>query len=47
MGLNVTQKLIESHLIAGTPRPGQEIAIRIDQTLTHRATRVASREIKP
>ncbi len=38
MGQNVTQKLIESHLIAGTPRPGQEIAIRIDQTLTQDAT---------
>lgn len=35
---NVTQKLIESHLVSGSMTPGDEIAIRIDQTLTQDAT---------
>jgi aconitate hydratase len=38
MGLNVAQKLIESHLLEGEMVPGQEIGIRIDQTLTQDAT---------
>jgi aconitate hydratase len=36
--LNVTRKLIESHLVSGEMTPGEEIAIRIDQTLTQDAT---------
>ncbi len=35
---NVTQKLIESHLIDGEMTPGEEIGIKIDQTLTQDAT---------
>lgn len=35
---NVTQKLIESHLVEGDMQPGNEIGIRIDQTLTQDAT---------
>lgn len=38
MKQNVTQKLIETHLVEGTMEPGTEIAIRIDQTLTQDAT---------
>ena len=39
MPLNVTQKLIESHLIEGDMRiPGSDIALRVDQTLTQDAT---------
>ena len=38
MGRNVTQKLILSHLMSGAMEPGQEIGIRIDQTLTQDAT---------
>ncbi|MGA8544172.1 MAG: aconitate hydratase [Mycobacterium sp.] len=38
MPLNVARKLIESHLESGEMTPGQEIAIRIDQTLTQDAT---------
>ncbi len=38
MGKNVTQKLIESHLISGEMKPGSEIALKIDQTLTQDAT---------
>ena len=35
---NVAQKLIESHLLEGRMEPGEEIALRIDQTLTQDAT---------
>lgn len=35
---NLTQKLIESHLVEGDMTPGAPIAIRIDQTLTQDAT---------
>ncbi len=38
MGRNVAEKLIESHLVEGEMVPGQEIAIRIDQSLTQDAT---------
>jgi aconitate hydratase len=38
MILNVTQKLIQSHLVHGDMRPNEEIGIRIDQTLTQDAT---------
>ena len=38
MGRNVAQKLIGSHLIEGEMRPGAEIGLRIDQTLTQDAT---------
>lgn len=38
MAKNVTQKLIESHLIKGRMRPGEEIGLKIDQTLTQDAT---------
>jgi aconitate hydratase len=38
MPANVTHKLIESHLESGDMTPGEEIAIRIDQTLTQDAT---------
>lgn len=36
--LNLTQKLIRDHLVEGNPQPGEEIGIRIDQTLTQDAT---------
>jgi aconitate hydratase len=38
MGKNVSQKLIEAHLVAGTMKPGEEIGLKIDQTLTQDAT---------
>jgi aconitate hydratase len=34
----VARQLIESHLVDGEPIPGQEIALRVDQTLTQDAT---------
>lgn len=36
--MNVAQKLISSHLVSGEMKPGEEIAISIDQTLTQDAT---------
>ena len=38
MARNVTQQLIESHLVSGEMRPGGEIALSVDQTLTQDAT---------
>ena len=38
MGENLAQKIIGSHLVSGKMIPGEEIAIRIDQTLTQDAT---------
>ncbi len=38
MGQNVAQKMIESHLIEGKMEAGEEIALKIDQTLTQDAT---------
>jgi aconitate hydratase len=35
---NVTQQLIEAHLVYGKMTPGDEIGLRIDQTLTQDAT---------
>ncbi len=36
--MNVTEKILSSHLISGSLKPGSEIAIKIDQTLTQDAT---------
>lgn len=38
MSSNVAQKLIRAHLVHGDMKPGEEIGIRIDQTLTQDAT---------
>ena len=38
MRKNVTQKLIDSHLVSGKIVPGEEIGLKIDQTLTQDAT---------
>lgn len=38
MSMNVTQKLIQSHLVHGKMKPSEEIGLRIDQTLTQDAT---------
>lgn len=35
--MNLTQRLIRDHLVWGTPEPGEEIALRVDQTLTQDA----------
>ena len=38
MGLTIAQKIIKSHLISGEMKQGEEIALKIDQTLTQDAT---------
>ena len=38
MGKTIAEKIIAAHLISGEMRPGSEIALRIDQTLTQDAT---------
>ena len=38
MGKTVAEKIIAAHLISGQMIPGQEVALRIDQTLTQDAT---------
>ncbi len=38
MGMTVTEKILNAHLVEGSLAPGGEIAIRIDQTLTQDAT---------
>ena len=38
MGMNVAEKIISDHLVAGEMEAGEDIAIKIDQTLTQDAT---------
>ncbi|MDD5555632.1 MAG: aconitate hydratase [bacterium] len=38
MGTSLTARIIGDHLVSGRPVPGEEIALRIDQTLTQDAT---------
>jgi len=38
MGKSIAQKILDKHIVKGTPKPGDEIGIKIDQTLTQDAT---------
>ncbi|MFO7558215.1 MAG: aconitate hydratase [Desulfobacterales bacterium] len=38
MGMNLAHKLIKNHLVSGKMNPGEEIGLKIDQTLTQDAT---------
>lgn len=38
MGLTIAQKIIKAHLVSGEMVPGEQIAVKIDQTLTQDAT---------
>ncbi|MDZ7400517.1 MAG: aconitate hydratase [candidate division KSB1 bacterium] len=38
MAKNLVQKILQAHLVKGELKPGEEIAIKIDQTLTQDAT---------
>ncbi len=38
MGLTLTEKILKEHLVEGELTPGEEIGLRIDQTLTQDAT---------
>jgi len=35
---NIVQKILDAHIVTGTPEPGNAVGIRIDQTLTQDAT---------
>ncbi len=35
MGKSLTRKILEEHLVSGNMTPGEEIFIKVDQTLTH------------
>lgn len=35
MGKSLTEKILEAHLVTGKMQAGEEIFIRVDQTLTH------------
>ena len=35
MGKSLTRKILESHFVSGSMVPGEELFIRVDQTLTH------------
>lgn len=35
MGASLTKKIIESHYVSGSMVPGEEVFIKVDQTLTH------------
>ncbi|MGA7105517.1 MAG: aconitate hydratase [Candidatus Deferrimicrobiaceae bacterium] len=38
MGRNIVEKIIKNHYVSGERKPGREVGIRIDQTLTQDAT---------
>mgnify|MGYP001346096736 CR=1 FL=1 len=38
MGLTVTEKILKEHLVSGKLVRGEEIGLRIDQTLTQDST---------
>ena len=38
MGQNIAEKIISAHLVSGEMIPGQDIGLKIDQTLTQDAT---------
>ena len=38
MGKNLVEKILAGHIVSGHLVPGEEIGIRIDQTLTQDAT---------
>ena len=38
MGYNIAEKIISSHLVSGKMKTGNEISIKIDQTLTQDST---------
>ncbi len=42
MGLSIAQKIIKEHILQGKAEVGQEVALRIDQTLTQDATGTAA-----
>ena len=35
MGKSLTRKIIEAHCVSGSMKAGEEVFIKVDQTLTH------------
>ncbi len=42
MGENLTYKILKKHCVEGTPEPGKDFGVRVDQTLTQDATGTAT-----
>jgi aconitate hydratase len=42
MGKSIIEKILDNHIIEGTPKKGEEIGIKVDQTLTQDATGTAA-----
>jgi predicted aconitate hydratase len=38
MGKSITEKILDNHIVKGNPKKGEEVGIKIDQTLTQDAT---------
>ena len=38
MGLTLTEKILNAHIVDGVPEKGTEVGLKIDQTLTQDAT---------
>lgn len=45
MGLNVTKKILKSHLLEGNMLPNEQITIKVDQTLGHDLTGIMAGQI--
>lgn len=45
MGLNVTKKILKSHLLEGDMLPNEQITIKVDQTLGHDLTGIMAAQI--
>lgn len=41
MGKSLTHKIIESHYMSGSMVPGEELFLKVDQTLTHDYSAIA------
>lgn len=42
MGKSIIEKILDSHIVEGAPKKGEEIGIKVDQTLTQDATGTAA-----
>ncbi|MGC8721470.1 MAG: aconitate hydratase [Caldisericaceae bacterium] len=42
MGKNIIEKILDSHIVEGLPQKGEEVGIKVDQTLTQDATGTAA-----
>ena len=47
MGKTLAYKILEDHLLEGELRPGEEITIKMDQTLTQDSTGTMEEWVKP